>query len=144
VSAVDELNPWIPQHIRKLMDGVYGAYKDDEILDDVDQIGLRRGRPMSLRDRRLIAAAIVEIRQERGESAAGDSGLARPDLWTKANWLAIVKAYRACGSRATQQAVAEAMGFDSEQPVRDRLRSVNVPDWRAVHDLIATGPGGSG
>jgi hypothetical protein len=51
----------------------------------------------------------------------------------------IAVAYSACGARPTQLAVAMHMGFDTEQPLRDRLRKVGIDDWRKVHRLMGIG-----
>jgi hypothetical protein len=61
-----------------------------------------------------------------------------PELWARHEWLAVVHAYRECSEKRPSQArVAEQMGFDSEQPLRDRLRPLGILTWRTVHALIA-------
>ena len=60
---------------------------------------------------------------------------------TAPEWLAIVRAYRSCqrpeSRRPSQLQVANVMGFDTEQPLRDRLRRIGIADWRAVHARVA-------
>jgi hypothetical protein len=58
----------------------------------------------------------------------------RPD----AEWEWIVAAYRACGTpRPKQIDVAARMGFDTEQPLRDRLRPRGIKRWPDIHARIA-------
>ena len=76
------------------------------------------------------------------EASAPKPTAGAPALWTEPEWLAIVKAYRACGeARPSQIHVAQVMGFDTEQPLRDRLRGLGIRHWRAVHPLIAAESG---
>ena len=53
-------------------------------------------------------------------------------------WLEIVEAYRRLKQRRpTQLAIASEMGFSSEDPVRDRLRSLGIPNrWVALRRLL--------
>jgi hypothetical protein len=63
------------------------------------------------------------------------------DPWGNAEWLEIVRAYRALSiSRPSQLNVAEKMGL-SEASVRIRLRQLGIASWRAVHAMIAADPG---
>lgn len=56
-------------------------------------------------------------------------------------WRQIVEAYRATGKlRPKQIEVAQSLGFDTEQPVRDRLRERGIGHWRKVHAVIAREP----
>jgi hypothetical protein len=65
------------------------------------------------------------------------------NLWAEPEWLAVVKAYQSCESaRPSQLDVARQLGFDTEQPLRDRLRPLGITNWRAVHALIAARPRG--
>jgi hypothetical protein len=67
-----------------------------------------------------------------------------PDLWHDPEWIAIVRAYRSIrAQRPSQMDVADRMGFDTEQPLRDRLRRLRIRHWRAVHALIRADPDGS-
>lgn len=59
----------------------------------------------------------------------------------RADWLAIVRAYRACPTpRPTQMMVAEQLGFGSEDPLRDRLRAQGIDSWHNVHARVAAEP----
>jgi len=52
----------------------------------------------------------------------------------------IANAYWRCKEKRPKQiAVARQMGFETEQPLRDRLREVGILDWRVVHQLMAGG-----
>jgi hypothetical protein len=56
-------------------------------------------------------------------------------------WQQIVAAYRAIGKlRPKQIEVAQQLGYDTEQPLRDRLRARGIPSWRKVHAAIAREP----
>jgi hypothetical protein len=56
-------------------------------------------------------------------------------------WAAIEAAYLAVledhpNDRPKQLAVAGKLGYSTEQPLRDRLRSLGIDNWRKVHPLI--------
>ena len=73
--------------------------------------------------------------------AVGAETLAGDDLWSRAEWRAIVEVYRSRGKpRPSQLEVAEEMGFNTEHPLRDRLRALGIVDWRAVHALVKGQP----
>jgi len=73
--------------------------------------------------------------------AVGAETLAGDDLWSRAEWRAIVEVYRSRGKpRPSQLEVAEEMGLNTEQPLRDRLRALGIVDWRAVHALVKGQP----
>jgi hypothetical protein len=49
MSAVEELLPWMPVQIRSLLSGEFGEWQDDEIVDEIERMYARPGRPVSVR-----------------------------------------------------------------------------------------------
>jgi hypothetical protein len=66
--------------------------------------------------------------------------LSSAELWHDPEWLSIVRAYREAGGRPSQVAVASVFGWETEQPLRDRLRPLGIDRWAKVHALVAAGP----
>jgi hypothetical protein len=119
-----------------------------------DQDGSAQGR--SLHDRRMLLAYVRALRASLAEEDAaqraaavvlgGDMTPATPPaepvrptgFW----WQAFVLAHRATGqAQPKEKAVAKKMGWQSEQPLRDRLRPLGIKHWCTVHALVATEPG---
>lgn len=56
----------------------------------------------------------------------------------RAKWIALIVAHRATGKpRPKLIEVAENMGWNSEQPLRDYCRELGVADWHDVHPIVA-------
>lgn len=56
-------------------------------------------------------------------------------------WRALVKAHRATGKRRPSlMEVAEQMGWNSEQPLRDYCRELRIEHWHDVHPIVAATP----
>lgn len=124
------------------------GYARDEIEDEFDRTARmgRRGQFFqfteagefvdwsALRGRRKVQELMDEI---LGTAAQ------RPPGWrpTGPEWTEIVIAYRKTGmDRPKLGDVAGRMGFQSEQPVRDRIHKLGIKDWHAVHALVAAEP----
>jgi predicted secreted protein len=56
-------------------------------------------------------------------------------------WRALIKAYRGTGkARPKLIEVAEAMGWNSEQPLRNLCRELDIAGWHDVHAMVAAEP----
>jgi hypothetical protein len=63
MSAVDELLPWMPKHIKRLLGGEFGDdWTDAEIVDDVERLYRSPKVAVTIRDHRLIEQAVRELR----------------------------------------------------------------------------------
>ena len=100
------------------------GWRDDEILDHL-RPPTRPG--LGLRAARELAMHVANLR-----------GPLPPGLDPE-----LVRAYRKCQTREprpTQRDLADAMGFQSEDAIRDRLRAAGIDDYRSLHDVIAALP----
>lgn len=82
----------------------------------------------------------------RGRREALERNLARIERFRSgkalqlqlAKWRALVIAHRATGkARPKLIEVAEQMGWNSEQPLRDYCRELGIADWHDVHAIVA-------
>jgi hypothetical protein len=80
----------------------------------------------------FVDADVIPRHQEGFEELA-------PTRPTGADWIALVRAHRRTDQRRPKLlTVAEQMGWDSEQPLRDLCRRLGIKDWRDVHGLVAS------
>ena len=56
-------------------------------------------------------------------------------------WTMLVRAHRATGAaRPKQIEVANRLGWENEQPLRDLCRRLGIEDWRSIHAFVASEP----
>jgi hypothetical protein len=67
-----------------------------------------------------------------------DARSGRRLIQLRAQWIALIRAHRATDKpRPKLIEVAEKMGWNSEQPLRDYCRELGVENWHDVHTIVA-------
>lgn len=75
---------------------------------------------------------------EHGLAKVAAAATSKNETRLRAMWLALIKAHRATGKpRPKLLEVAEQMGWNSEQPLRDYCRDLGVKEWHDVHPIVA-------
>lgn len=95
-------------------------------------------KPIADQERELLSTDEANRAIVRGIIAELSGATARDPQWE-----ALRRAYAAAAARTkngqpTQLQVAQEMGFDTEQPVRNALRTRGITDWRSARDRLAS------
>lgn len=153
MSRVDDLKAWYVEAMARRD----GSWAPSPLLraaiDELMATAEARGAHVDEHDARLVlkdeidALVAAETQRREDEAKAVLRTLSSPAepatiaAEQRPEWLSLVRAHR--GTRKARPAlidVAERMGWNSEQPLRDLCRKLGIRRWHDVHTIVAAWP----